>query len=89
MNQTHHFDLPKYGRITFRLDFEYDRIEGLIEFPSMITRRRYQRLVTQWLEGITRPLDPDPRPFLLASTISGRLSSLGVEKQGQVAGTWF
>jgi hypothetical protein len=89
MSKTHHFDLPKYGRITFRLDFEADRIAGLIEFPSRITRRRHQRLVNQWLEGITQNLDPDPRPFLLASTISGRLASLGFERNGEVTGTWF
>jgi hypothetical protein len=89
MIKTHHFDLPKYGRITFRLEFETDRIAGLVEFPSMITRRRYQRLVSEWLESITRPLDPDPRPFLLASTIGGRLSSVGVEREGEVTGTWL
>ena len=89
MIKTHHFDLPRYGRITFRLEFESNRIAGLVEFPSTITRRRYQRLVSEWLESITRPLDPDPRPFLLASTIAGRLSSVGVEKQGQITGTWL
>ena len=34
-------------------------------------------------------IDPDPRPFLLASIIGGKLAALGHESAGQIIGTYF
>ncbi len=89
MSETHHFDVPHYGRVSFRLNFEPDLIKGRIEFPKIINSRRHHRLVSRWIRSITAVIDPDPRPFLLASIIGGKLAALGHESAGKVIGTYF
>ena len=89
MSETHLLNVPKYGRVKFRLEFEPKLIKGQLEFPKVIESRRHQRLVTRWMEKITSRIDPDPREFVLTSTIGGRLASLGHEYGGQVIGAYF
>ena len=89
MNETHHFDVPRYGRVSFRLDFEPELIKGRIEFPKVITSRRHYRLVSHWIKSITAVIDPDPRPCLMASVFGGKLAALGHESAGQIIGTYF
>jgi hypothetical protein len=69
--------------------FKEDKILGQIEFPSLLTGRRHRRMVGKWLDKITRPIDPDPRPFLLSTMIDGRLSYFGREHHGKVAGCFM
>ncbi len=89
MNESHHFDVPHYGRVSFFLNFEPELIKGRIEFPGVINSRRQHRIVSRWIKSITAVLDPDPRPFVLASVIAGKLAALGHESGGQVFGTYF
>ena len=89
MSETHHFDLPHYGRVSLRLDFDQELIKGRIEFPKVINSRRNKRLLERWLKGITSALDPDPRQFVMISTIGGKLAAFGHESAGQVIGAYF
>lgn len=89
MSESHHLDLPHFGRVSLLLEFLPESIKGLLEFPQVIKIRRHRRLVDRWLLEITRRLDLDPRPFLLASTIGGRLASIGRENKGAIVGLHF
>ena len=89
MSETHLLNVPKYGRVKFRLEFEPRLIKGRLEFPKVIESRRHRLIVTRWIEGITALIDPDPRKFTLTLTIGGRLASLGHEYAGQVIGAYF
>ena len=89
MNQTHLLDVPRYGRVSFRLDFEPEVIKGRLEFPKVINSRRHHRLVSRWILSITAVIDPDPRRFVIASVIGGKLAALGHESAGQVVGAYF
>ena len=74
--QTHHLDLPNYGRIIFEVLETPKAFILSCNYPSR-PRRQHRRIVERWIDDLMKPLEADPRPLLQVTAIAGKSCSFG------------